>query len=261
MDVPETGIPWSVLGISLVYVMFSYSGWNASTYLAGEVRDAKRILPRSLLLGCGTVVLLYLLLNAVYAYALPAGEVVAMSYGQVEPVAALAAERLFGPWVAGPLSVSIGVGLLASVSAFVLVGPRVYYAMARDGVFPAAAGRLSAKTGTPNAAILTQAGFTLVLLFSGTFKDILTYAGVGLSISSFFVILSVFVLRVRRPEMERPFKTPGYPVVPLLFLVCTAWMIVFAFRSEPQWSRISLGVILSGVPIFYVWQAIAKPVR
>lgn len=257
-DVPESDVPWGILGISLVYVMFSYGGWNAATYIAGEVREPSRLLPRSLLLGCGAVVVLYLLFNGLYVYALPVDEIRTMSYDRVEPIAAVAAERLFGRWIAAPLSLSIGVGLLASVSAFVLIGPRVYYAMARDGLFPAAAGRLSPKTGVPSAAIVSQAVCTLVLVFSGTFKNILTYAGVGLSISSFFVVMAVFVLRVRRPRMERPFRTPGYPLVPLLFLACTVWMIAFAFRSQPLWSSISLASILGGIPVYYLWQAARK---
>jgi len=254
-DLPTGNMPWDILAISLVYTMFSYTGWNAATYLAGEVKDPHRNLVRALLMGCGGVIVLYLLLNIVYVYALPVEEVAAMSYDQVEPIAALAAERLFGPWVAAPLSVAIGLGLLASLSAFILTGPRVYYAMARDGLFPTAAGRLNPKTETPNVAILAQAGCTLVLLFSGTFKNILTYAGVGLSASSFFVILAVFVLRVRRPQIIRPFRTPGYPVVPLLFLACTAWMIIFAFMNQPLWSAISIGSILGGIPVYYIWQS------
>lgn len=254
-DLPAADVPWQVLGISLVYIMFSYSGWNAATYLAGEVKSATRILPRALVLGCGAVVLLYLLLNTVYVYALSTEAVTALSYDQVEPIAALAAERLFGPWVAAPLSVAIGLGLLATLSAFIFTGPRVYFAMARDGLFPRAAGRLNPNTGTPNVAILVQSACALVLLVSGTFHNILTYAGVGLSISSFFVVLAVFVLRVRRPVMPRPFRTPGYPIVPLLFLVCTLWMIRFAFLDQPRWSRISLATILSGIPVYFLWQA------
>jgi len=255
-DVPAGPVPWAPLGISLVYVMFSYSGWNAATYLAGEVKDPGRILPRALLLGCGGVIGLYIVLNLVYVYALPVAELTAMSSRQVEPIAALAANRLFGRWVAAPFSICIGLGLLATVSAYVLIGPRVYYAMARDGLFPAAAGRISPRTGVPAVAILAQAACSLVLLFTGAFKDILTYTGVGLSVSSFFVILAVFVLRIRRPDMPRPFRTTAYPITPLLFLACTAWMIVFAFRSQPHWSTISIGTILGGVPLYFVWKTV-----
>lgn len=258
LDLPKQGTPWAALAISLVYIMYSYNGWNAATYIAGEVRDPQRTLPRSLLLGCGGVVVLYLLLNIVYVYALPVSEIRAMSPGEVEPIGALAASRLFGAWVAAPLSVAIGLGLLASISAYILTGPRVYYAMARDGLFPALAGRLDARTGSLVPATLAQTICSLVLLFSGTFQNILTYAGVGLSISSFFVILSVFVLRIRRPEMIRPFRTPGYPVVPIVFLVCVAWMIIFAFQSQPKWSWISVATILGGIPVYYLWQAVRK---
>jgi len=257
-DLPRQGTPWAALAISLVYIMYSYNGWNAATYIAGEIRDPQRTLPRSLLLGCGGVIVLYLLLNIVYVYALPVSEIRAMSADQVEPIAALAANRLFGVWVAAPLSMAIGVGLLASISAYIFTGPRVYYAMARDGLFPSLAGRLNSRTGALVPATLAQTICSLILLFSGTFQDILTYAGVGLSISSFFVILSVFVLRVRRSEMARPFRTPGYPVVPLVFLICVAWMIVFAFQSQPKWSSISVAMILGGIPLYYLWQAVRK---
>lgn len=255
----DAHVSFGVLGISLVYVMFSYTGWNAATYLAGEVRDAPRTLPRAILLGCSSVLVLYLVLNVVYAYALPVHEVRALTHAQLDAIAATVAERLFGPWVSRPLSGAIGVGLLASVSAFILTGPRVYYAMARSGHFPAAAGRVTT-AGVPAVAILSQAGCALLFLITGSFKNILTYAGVGLSLSAFFVILSLFVLRVRRPEMPRPFRTPGYPVVPLLFLLSIAWMIVFAFRNEPFWSSVSIGSILLGAPLYWLWQQSATRV-
>jgi len=121
-----------------------------------------------------------------------------------------------------------------------------------DGLFPSMAARLNPTTHTPNTALLAQSGCALMLLFTGTFKNILTYAGVGLSLSSFFVILSVFLLRVRRPEMVRPFKIPLYPVPPLLFLAGTLWMIVFAFVDQPRWSSLSVGSILAGIPIYYI---------
>jgi len=257
-DVPDTGVPWSVLGIALVYVMFSYSGWNAATYLAGEIRAPERLLPRALLMGCGAVGVLYLLLNVVYVFALPAEEVRAMPDHAVEPIAALAARRLFGGWVAAPFSLAIGAGLVATLSAFILTGPRVYYAMARDGLFPRAAAKLDPATRMPANAILAQGACSLVFLFTGTFRNILTYTGIGLSLASFFVILAVFVLRVRRPRLLRPFRIPLYPLPPLLFLVCIAWMIVFAFRSQPVWSTISTVSILAGIPVYHVMEAVKE---
>lgn len=251
-DVPAR-LPWSAMAISLVYVMFSYSGWNAATYLGDEVRSAPRLLPRALILGCASVVALYLLLNVTYLYALAPSEISKLPPAQLEAIAATAAQRLFGPWIARPLSVAIGVGLLATVSAFILTGPRIYYAMARDGLFPAAAGRLNQRTGAPVAATLAQCACSLALLFSGGFQNVMTYAGVGLSVSAFFVIAAVFVLRIRRPELPRPFRTPLYPLTPALFLACTGWMIVWAFQQQPRWSAISLASIAAGVPVYLLW--------
>jgi APA family basic amino acid/polyamine antiporter len=248
----EDPVPWGVLAISLVYVMYSYSGWNAATYLAGEVREPARTLPWATLWGCGGVVALYVLLNVVYVIALPVAQLRALSYEQVEPIAVLAVRRLFGPWVSGPFALSIGLGLLSSISAYLLTGPRIHYAMARDGIFPAFAGRVNGR-GVPVAATLAQAGLTVVLLLSGTLRNILTYAGVGLSVSAFFVVLAVFVLRVRRPDLPRPFRTPFYPITPLVFLVCTGWMIIFAFRQQPIWSAVSLLAISAGIPMYYIW--------
>jgi len=256
LDLPEAGLPWATMGVSLVYVMFSYSGWSAATYLAGETRDPRRMLPRALLGGCGAVVALYLLLNVVYVDALPVREIENMTDAQVEAIAAVAAQRLFGPWVAAPLSVGIGLGLLASLSAFLLTGPRIYYAMACDGLFPATAAQLHPRTHTPHKAILAQAGCALLLLLTGTFRDILTYTGVGLSLSSFFVVASVFVLRLRRPGMDRPFKTPLYPLPPLLFMAASAGMIVFAFIQQQYWPAVSVGSILAGIPIYYLWSTL-----
>lgn len=255
---PSEHVPWSTLAISLVYVLYSYTGWNAATYLAGEVREPSRTLPLAMVFGSAAVIVLYVLLNCLYLYAVPVREIQTLSYDQVEPIAAIAAQRLLGPWIAGPLSVAIGLGLLASVSAYMLTGPRVYYAMARDGLFPSVAARLN-RAGVPVAATIVQAGLTLVLLLTGTFKDILTYAGVGLSIAGFFVICSVFVLRVRQPDLPRPFRTPGYPVTPIIFLGCTAWTIVFAFREQPFWSAVSVGMIAAGVPVYHIWIRLARP--
>lgn len=255
LSAPAEGEPirLGVMSASLVYVMFSYSGWNSPTYLAGEVRDAPRVLPRAILLGLAGVIVLYLLINLVYVYALSVEDVRSLSGAHVEAIAGVAAGRLLGPWVSRPLSAAIGIGILATVSAFVLTGPRIYYAMARDGLFPKLAGRLNAD-GVPAAAIVAQCVCTLLLLLSGSFQSIVYYAGVGLSLSSFFVILSVFVLRVRRPDMPRPFRTPGYPVVPAVFLLLTVWMIVFAVRGQPVWSLVSIGSIAAGVPVYWIWR-------
>lgn len=237
----------------LFYVMFAYSGWNAASYLAGEVRNPGRTLPRSLLLGTGVVVVLYLALNAVFAHAVPLDSV---GFDNAEQVPQLAVEALFGPRASSVFSVLLGLAFLATVSAFVITGPRVYYAMAKDGLFPSIAGRVSRKGQIPTHAMILQSVCAVAILFVTDFQNLYKYASVGLSLFAMLFIAAVYVLRWRRPEMERPFRVPGYPVVPAIFLVVILFMAVFAFKQWPKPSVYSLGSILLGIPVYYLWSVV-----
>ncbi len=245
----------SAMMFSLVYISYGYTGWNAASYLAGEIGDPGRRLPRSILLGTVSVIVLYLCLNLVYALALPAGEIqeIAKRHGfeAVAPIAELAARRLFGPALAAPFSIAIGLTLLASLSAYVLTGPRVAYAMARAGHFPAIAGRLTGRSRTPAVATALQVGWALVLLWTGSFESIVIYAGVGLALFSMLTVSTIYVLRWTRPDLPRPFRTPGYPVVPAVFLTVTTILTVAAFVERPRVSIYSLLSILAGIPVYY----------
>jgi APA family basic amino acid/polyamine antiporter len=239
---------------SLVYISYGYTGWNAASYLAGEIDEPGTKLPRAILIGTALVVTLYLGLNTVYALALPSSEIqqIARDKGNVAPIAQLAATRLFGPRVTAPLSVAFGLTLLASLSAYVLTGPRVALAMARAGHFPPIAGRLSPRTQAPALATLAQVAWALVLLWSGSFENILVYASVGLALFSMLAVSSVIVLRRTRPDLPRPFRTPGFPAVPLIFLVGTALLTAAAFHERATASIYSLLTILAGVPVYYL---------
>jgi len=238
----------------LFYVMFAYSGWNAASYLAGEVKNPGKILPRSLLLGAALVTVLYLALNLVFAYAVPLADV---TFDNATQVPTLAVENLFGPGASSVFSVLLGLTFLATVSAFILTGPRVYYAMARDGLFPAVAGRISAKGGVPACAMIAQSACAIIILFAmKNFRDLYQYAAVGLSVFALLFIAAVYVLRWRRPEMERPFRVPGYPVVPAIFMIVIGFMTVFAFKQWPKPSLFSLGSILLGIPVYYIWSLV-----
>jgi APA family basic amino acid/polyamine antiporter len=255
------------LASSFVYVSYAYTGWNAASYLAGEVKQPQKMLPRAILFGTGLVLGLYLALNIFYALALSAADVRGivespanrMPAGEkvnvVAPIAQLAAERLFGARVSNPLSVAIGLTLLASVSAYVLTGPRVAYAMALAGQFPSLAGRLSPRFETPAAATVLQVAWSLALLWSAKLDQIMVYSGVGLASFSMLTVGSVIVLRVRRPDLPRPFRTPGYPAVPALYLIGTALFIAAVFHDRRDEARYSLGSILAGVPVYYLWVA------
>jgi APA family basic amino acid/polyamine antiporter len=255
---------------SFVYISYAYTGWNGASYLAGEVERPQERLPRAILLGTGLVTALYLALNLAYALALPAGEIRRIvqdpsntqGVNAVAPIAQIAAEHLRGPRIAAPLSVAIGLTLLASVSAYVLTGPRVAYAMARAGQFPSIAGQLSPRWGTPAIATGLQVAWALVLLWAAPLERILTYAGVGLAIFSMFTVSAVYVLRWRRPDLPRPFRTPGYPVVPAIYLVMTGLLVWAVVSERPEVSAYSVGSILAGVPVYYLWRGwAAKPKR
>jgi APA family basic amino acid/polyamine antiporter len=250
---------------SLVYIYYGYTGWNAASFLAGEVRDAQRLLPRAILLGTGGVLALYMAVNVVYAMALTPSDIRGIikaeggRFDAVAPIAELAAGRLFGPGWARPLSIAFGLMLLSSLSAYLLVGPRVLYAMAQARQFPAVAARLTSSAGTPGIATAFQLATTLALLWVGSVESIILYAGIGLSIFSMLAMSSIFVLRRRRPDLPRPFRTPGYPVTPALYLALTGTMTVAAFSQRPAVSCYALLSILAGVPFYYLWRGASGP--
>ena len=245
----------SAMLFSLVYISYGYTGWNAATYLAGEVRDPGRGLPRAILIGTIVVILLYIGLNTVYALALPSAEIRAIAgkdgFDAVAPIAELSARRLFSSSVSAPLSIAFGLTLLASLSAYVLTGPRVAFAMARAGHFPAIAGRLSARNQTPTIATFLQVAWSVALVWSGGFETIVIYASVGLALFSMLSVSSIYLLRWKKPSLPRPFRTPGYPFTPAVFLLVTAALTVAAFAERPMVSIYSLLTILAGIPVHY----------
>ena len=178
----------------------------------------------------------------------------------MKPIAELAARRLYGASVSGPLSIAIGLTLLASLSAYVLTGPRVAFAMARAGQFPSIAGKLSTRWGTPAVATILQVVWSLVLLWILPFEQLLIYSSVGLAIFSMLTVSSIYVLRWKRPDLARPFVCPGYPVVPAVFLIVNALLVTAVFKEvkSPWPSLESLASILVGVPVYVLWMRFTK---
>jgi APA family basic amino acid/polyamine antiporter len=255
---------WAALAIGLIYVSYAYTGWNAAAYLAGEVRDPARTLPRCLIGGVTTVIVLYLMVNLAYVYALDPAEMMARPESEVERVAELAAASLFGPQVAGFTAAAFGLCLVAGVSAYLLTGPRVAYAMARDHVFPRFAGKLHPARGTPALATLTQATLAAALVWSGSFLELLNYTAVGLAALAGLTIASVFPLR-RRADLPRPYRLPLYPIPPLTFLLLAAWTVgstvyqeVVRDKTFPGPAVLSLLTLLIGIPLSMI---IADPHR
>jgi basic amino acid/polyamine antiporter, APA family len=247
---------------SMVYVYYAYTGWNSASYLAGEIRDPQRRLPQAILLGTAGVTILYLALNVVYALALSAADIRVLvpnpeKYEQlkaVDNIAQIAAERLFGASWSTAVSIAFGLMLLSTLSVYVLIGPRVAYAMAKAGQFPSVAARLTARAQTPAAATALQITVALILLWTGSQASIIEYAGVGLAIFSMLAMSSIYVLRWRRPDLPRPFRTPGYPVTPAVYLFLTAVLTLATFFQRPAVSCYALASILAGIPFYYIWQ-------
>jgi APA family basic amino acid/polyamine antiporter len=231
----------AALATSLVFVMFCYSGWNASAYVASEMRDPQRDLPRSLLLGTALVVVLYLGLNVVYFL----GAGVDGLAGHVE-VGQVAARELFGSAGAAVVSAILCVSIVASASAMTIAGPRVYYAFGRDFAPLQGLAYANPTTGAPSRALLLQGVVTSAVIVSGRVDQIQQYAGFTLTLFASLAVSCVIVLRRRRPDLERPFRTWGYPFTPLLFLAVSAWMMLWAFRGRPVESSLSLLTVAAG---------------
>ena len=236
--------------LALIPVMFSYSGWNAAAYVAEEIREPGRNVPRALAVGTLGVIAIYLALNVLYLYAMPLAELAALPDGRLTDIAA---ERLFG-FVAGNLLAAFTiVSIAASMSAMVWAGPRVYYAMARDGYFFRSASRVHPRYRTPVLAIGAQAAWSAVLVLSGTLSQLVAYTGFAIVLFSGIAVLAVFVLRRREPDAPRPFKALGYPLAPAVFVLASALMVGNEIWNRPGPSLGGLAVIAAGIPLYWVF--------
>jgi len=233
--------------MALIPVMFSYSGWNAAAYVAEEVRDPGRNVPRALALGTAAVVVVYLALNVLYVYAMPVPELVGL---QVRVIDA-AADRLFGSQVGDALAVITIFIVAGSISAMVFAGPRVYFAMARDGLFFRRAARVHPSYHTPAFAIAAQGLWSGVLVLSGTFGQLVDYTGFAVVLFAGIAVLGLFVLRWREPDADRPFRALGYPVAPAVFVIASLAIVVNAVISNPRPSAAGVLIIALGVPIYF----------
>lgn len=237
------------LGAALLPVLFAYSGWNAAAYVAGEIRDAQKNLGRALVLGTAVCMVLYIAMNAVYMKALALPEI-----AQTRPIAGETVLRLFGEGMRKPLTVLIATSVFSSLQASILVGPRIYQAMAQDRVFFAPLARVSPKTGAPSWALVAQCVVACVLLLSGKFEQLLTFTIFAIELFSAMTVLGVIILRVRRPDLPRGFKTPLYPLVPLAYASAIAWVLVSLLLSGAKEAFIGLGIVATGLPVYYLFR-------
>jgi APA family basic amino acid/polyamine antiporter len=250
------------IGAALVPMAFTYSGWNSTVIVAEEVKNPNRFIPLSLLIGTLATTFIYVLMNAVYLYALPLGKIV----GE-ETVAHLAAVQLFGPRAGTFIKLLVALSVLGCLSASLLTNPRTTFALGRDGLFFRFTGKVHPVYFTPSGAILFQGLWACVLILWGRFDQILILVSVPLVIISAMTILSLFVFRKKYPDHPRPYRCWGYPIVPFLYVLVSLGMLYVKFVQKTQtnillwpsdWSvpasYCGLAIFVLGVPVFFLWK-------
>jgi basic amino acid/polyamine antiporter, APA family len=240
--------------LALIPVMYAYSGWNAATYVAEEVRNPGRNVPLALALGTVAVVLVHLLMNTLYVYVMPVTEL-----AKIEgPVLNIVGDRLLGNAAGNIMGVVSIVSLLASISAMTFAGPRVYFAMARDGLFFRRAADLHPRYRTPAVAIVAQTAWTAVLILSAKADALLFYTGFAVVLFSGVGVASLFVLRRRQEKGERPFRAWGYPLAPAIFTVSAAAILLNAVVGETGRTAAGAAIILAGIPLYFFFRRGAR---
>jgi APA family basic amino acid/polyamine antiporter len=238
------------LALALVPVLFAYSGWNAATYVAGELRDPARSLRRALVFGTVTCVALYLAVNLTYLRAIPLDEMRA-----VTDVARTSAERLGGSLAAAVLGPLVAVSIASSLKATVTVGPRIYQAMAADGLFFAPLGRLGRRSRVPEIGLAAQAAIACLLLTTRSFEQLLTFTMFAIVTFSTLTVAGVLILRARRPDASRPFRVPGHPWLPIAFVAVNGWVLWCVLSSGVVEALAGAAIVASGLPAYALFRA------
>ena len=252
-NITQSAGPVSGTGLLFAFIpiMFTYSGWNAAAYMAEEIRDPGRNVPRALLMGTAVVIAIYVLINVLYLYVIPIGELATLGGKSILDVVG---DRLLGARAGDIMAVVAIISLAAGINAWTFAGPRVYFAMARDNTFFKSAARVHPKFKTPAASILAQAALSIVLVLTGSLDSIANYVGFAITLFAGTAVAAVFVLRAREPNAPRPFKAFGYPWTPAIFVLVSLAIVVNAFYSDPRISGLGTVIILAGVPVYYFFR-------
>jgi APA family basic amino acid/polyamine antiporter len=241
----------SSFATSFFFVSLAYSGWNAAGYIASDMESPQRNLPKALLYGTILVTFLYVAINFVFMYVTPLAEM-SNEHGPIVDIAGVAAKHIFGNAGGKIMSSIIAFLLISTISAMIIAGPRVTQSMGNDHpVF-----KLFSKTtskGVPAIAIVTQCLISLFFIFSASFSQVVIYISFTLNLFTFLAVLGIIVMRVKRPHLERPYKTWGYPIVPLLFLLITGWLMYIGLMSNLKESIFGLLTAASGIVIYLIW--------
>jgi APA family basic amino acid/polyamine antiporter len=251
----------TILAVAQVGSLFSADAWNNVTFTAGEVKNPKRNLPLALAIGTGVVILLYVAANFIYLMHLPfdgnpnGADVVArgIKYATSERVGTAALQQMFGASGAALMAVAILISTFGCCNGLILSGARVYYAMARDGLFFKSTGAVHPKYLTPKNALIVQGIWTCVLCLSGTYGQLLDYIIFAVLVFYILTIAGLFVLRRTQPQAERPYRAVGYPVLPAVYIVMAVFIDVVLLRYKPQYTWPGLIIVLLGIPVYFIW--------
>jgi len=237
------------MGVALVAVTWTVGGWEYITFAAGEIKNPKKNLPLALIFGTIVILVLYFLINVAYLKVLPMGSLM----GEIK-VGETAARAIYGPGIAGAFSMVVIISMFGSLNGNILVGPRVSYAMAKDHLFFSRAADVHPKFHTPGNAIMIQGFWAAILTLSGTFEELITLVVFVNFMMWIAASSTVFVLRKKQPDLERPYKVWGYPYVPAFFIIFSMAIMVNTFFSAPGQSLLGLALTLLGVPVYFYWR-------
>lgn len=251
----------TIVAVAQVGSLFSADAWNNVTFTAGEVKNPKRNLPLSLAMGTGIVIALYIAANFIYLSVLPLvgdphGATVfarGIQHAEADRVGTAALQQMFGASGAGLMAIAILISTFGCANGLILAGARVYYAMAKDGLFFKATAAVDSKRHTPRNALIVQSIWTCILCLSGTYNDLLNYVIFAVLIFYILTISGLFVLRYKQPQAERPYRAVGYPILPAIYIVMAIFIDIVLLRYKPQYTWPGLIIVLLGVPVYFVW--------
>jgi amino acid transporter len=245
----------SALATAMVSVMWAYDGWADLSFMSGEIKDPSRTLPRALIVGTLAIIAIYLLVNLAYIYLVPVSEM-----AQSRLIASTAAERIpiLGAAGAGLISAVVMISTFSSVNATMMTSPRIFFGMADRGLFFPAIARVSPRFKSPSTAIFLATGLGTVYVLFNDFQQLADKFVLGIWPFYILAVLAVFVIRKRSPDLPRPYRVFGYPAVPLVFLLASIGMIVNALVTDPRNTGITFGIILVGIPVYYLARAAGK---
>ncbi len=238
----------SAFGIALVAVLWAYDGWNSVTYLAGEVKEAQRNIPIALVAGTSAVIVIYVLANLAYMYVLPVSHI---AHSQL--VASDAISQFFGTNGAALIAIAVMISTFGTVNATTMTTARVYFAMAKDKLFFKGISRVHPRYKTPHVSLLVQGAWASILTLTGTYDQLFTYVIFASWLFYALGTFGIFVLRKKRPDAPRPYRTVGYPIVPAVFVIVAVWFVFNTIITDPRDSLIGLGLVLLGVPAYLYW--------